>query len=396
MPDYGVTPAGFVRKPDEAILEEMAAAQRASIDPAWTAEDDELAGQYNGIFTDQLSQLWEALEATYAAGDRAQAEGAALDNLGELTSTPREGATKSTVTLSLSLNGGITVPAGSIVSALGNPSARFITLVNAVNSTGVPAARQIEAEAITAGPVVANAGQLTVIETPVSGWTAVTNPADADPGQPIESDTDYRARQQSEIAAQGGGTLDGLRSDVSQVLDVTAALALENTTADTVDGMPPHSFELIVEGGEDQDIADSIWGNKPAGILAHGSTQVTVTDSQGMEHVVGFSRPSELQVFIAVDLVTDDTYDGSGDHAGVKEAIRAGLKTPGLPGFLGIGVDVYAGRVVCAAIEVRGVLNASAGLSFTAISAPEDGTDHLAIAERELAGINTPNMDVDS
>jgi hypothetical protein len=117
---YGVTDTGFIVKPLEVILEELAAAQRATIDPNWNTEADSLAGQYNGIFADQIAQAWEALEAEYYALSR-DADGNALDIIGALTGTARRGATKSVVTLTLSLNASITVPAGSIVSVAGDP-----------------------------------------------------------------------------------------------------------------------------------------------------------------------------------------------------------------------------------------------------------------------------------
>jgi uncharacterized phage protein gp47/JayE len=387
---YGVTDTGFVIKPLEVILEELAAAQRATIDPNWNTEADSLAGQYNGIFADQLAQLWEAHEATYHALSRSS-DGDALDIIGALTGTARRGATKSVVTLTLSLNASITVPAGSIVSVDGDPSIRVITLADAVNG-GSPGTVDVQAEAETAGAITANPGTLTVIDTPVAGWTAVTNAAGLTGGEGIEDDDTYRRRQLTELAAGGGGSVPGIRADILALDEEIACVVLENDGDTTVDGMPPHSVEAVVMNGDDQEIAETLFASKSGGVYTHGTELVTITDDQGIDHEVRFSRPTEVPVYVAIGVTTVGDYLGF--EGEIQTAIVDDLITRSSDGYLDIGTDVYAARIVVAALGVSGVLNARVGLSLSSISDPAVGSQSITITDRQIAVITSGQINV--
>lgn len=381
MTTYGVTDSGFVLKPLDVIRDEMAAKQRADIDPNWNTESDSVAGQYNGIVADQLAQLWEVSEANSNALSR-DADGAPLDIIGALTGTPRRAATTSKVTLTVTLGSGITVPAGSIVSVENDPSIRVVTLADVTAP-----ATTVAAQAETAGAVTANSGTLSVIETPVSGWSAVTN---ADPlagGLPIETDEQYRLRQLDELARGGGGSVPGIRADILAIGDeVTACEVLENDTLVTVDGMPGKSVEAIVQGGDDQDIADALFASKSGGIYTHGSVgPITVVDDQGYEHDVRFSRPTGRRVYIALGLTTVGDYTDL--ETEVKDAIVAAAVTRSSHGYQAIGGDVYAAQILVAALSVANVLNGRAALSFSTISDPTAGASALTISSREIATI---------
>jgi uncharacterized phage protein gp47/JayE len=378
-----------VRKPLEAILDDVAARQRADIDPNWNTEADSLAGQYNGILGDELAQLWEALEATYYVLSR-DADDAALDIVGALTGTAREGATKSRVTLTLDLNANVTVPAGSIVSVEGDPSIRVVTLAAAATDAS-PDEVDVIAEAETAGAITANPYTLTVIETSVPGWTAVTNAAKLDGGTEIESDEVYRLRQLDEIAAGGGGSVPGMQADVLAVPDVTAVRVIENDSNVTVGDMPPKSVEVIVRGGENLPIAQAIFESKSGGIATYGTEwPEVVTDSEGFEHEIRFSRPELVVVYVAIGLTVVGDYPGISET--VKQAIEDATNAQTDPAFLGIGTDVYAARIVVTALGVDGVLNARVGLSLSAITDPAAGAQSISIGERQLALVFKANI----
>ena len=94
--------------------------------------------------------------------------------------------------------------------------------------------------------------------------------------------------------------------DVLEVEGVQQAFVFENVTLATdSDGLPPKSFEVVVEGGADQDIADTIFLHKPAGIETFGTTSLSVLDTQGFNHTVKLSRPTTLQMFVDVTVTTN-------------------------------------------------------------------------------------------
>jgi uncharacterized phage protein gp47/JayE len=394
---YGVTPTGFVRKPFDKILADIEARQKALIGDDWDAPAGTPSGDLNRIYAEEIAQVWEVAEATYAARSRSGgAKGAALDDIGDLTGTLRAKARFSKVLVSLTLAEGTTVAASedepAIISVQGKPEARFLITADVVAPEGGGSVVGVLAVAENAGAVFAAAGKLTVIETPVFGWTGVNNPADAEVGAPIETDPQYRLRQEQELQAAGGGTINGIRGDLLRVVGVTAAQVIENTDSITVDGMPPHSVEAVVQGGEAGDIAASLAANVIGGIKAHGSEPaVMIADSQGIEHAYRFSRPTARRVYLAIELEVDGTFD----EEAFKTKIALSTVTLADDGYLDVGTDVYAGRITCTAIEVPGVTNViSVGLSFSSISDPGDGAPKLSIGSREIGTINTTNIEV--
>lgn len=395
MTDYGVGASGFARRPLASILEQIAARQRADVDPSLDTSPDTLVGKYNAMFGTALDELWAVAEAIYSSGDRGKAEGEALDAIGDLTGTPRRAATRSTVTATLTLAGGTLVEKGSVASVAGNPAVRFRTIAD-FTAGDAAGDFDVEMEAETPGPVVALAGSLSIIETSVSGWTGIVNASDAVPGRPPETSAEYRLRQVQELASPGGGTVTGIKADLLRVAGVRAAEVLENVTARTsADGIPSHAFEAIVFGGDNNDVAQSIWKNKPDGIPTHGSTTVTITDSGGNAQDVKFTRPTERQIYVAV------RYSGApGLSAALKAALVAVTTTPsradGTPelGYLTIASDVYASRLLCAVLDVEGVVDAVVGVSFSSIADAEDGAASLAIGTREIATLDTSRIAV--
>jgi uncharacterized phage protein gp47/JayE len=399
MPDdYGVKPTGFVRKPLDAILADVEARQRGLLGDDWETESDTVTGQFNGIYAEELALAWEVVEAVYNAGARGSAEDVSLDNVGALTGSLRQKARFSKALVSLTLAEGTTVAASkdapAIISVQGRPDARFLITSDVVAPEHGGIVTGVVAIAERAGPTLAGAGLLTVIETPVLGWTAVTNPQSAEVGAPIETDPQYRLRQVQELGAAGGGTVDGIRGDLMRITGVTAAQVLENTDSIVQDGMPPHSVEAVVLGGDATAIAQSLLSNVVAAVPTHGSEPpVLLVDSQGVERAIRFSRPTERPIYVAIFIEAGDDYDVT--HAALREAIAAAAVTLADDGYLDVGTDVYAGRITCTAIEVPGVTNViSVGLSFSSIAAPEDGAPKLSIGSREIATVDSADIEV--
>lgn len=87
-------------------------------------------------------------------------------------------------------------------------------------------------------------------------------------------------------------------------------------------GRPPHSFEIVVLGGADADIAQAIYGSQPGGIGSYGLTTVQIFDSFNNPVNISFSRPTEIPIFVTIALTTD-TYNtpgssGSGANPNAK------------------------------------------------------------------------------
>lgn len=179
------------------------------------------------------------------------------------------------------------------------------------------------AQALNTGPVQALAGTLNQIVTPVSGWNRVENAIDATLGSNAETDAAFRQRRIQALLGSGSATVNAIRGALLTLTGVTQANVFENKTdVVDVDGRPPHSFEAVVQGGVDQDILDEIFNKKSAGIQTHGTSSGTVTDNQGDNHTIYFSRPGNVLIYLELDLTVNVDYPVDGD-AQVTNAVLA-------------------------------------------------------------------------
>ena len=320
MADY-VTDQGLEIPTIESLLTEIAAEQRAKLDPLLNTTADDPIGQVNGIFASHLREAWETLAIAYNGFNPDAAEGFLLEALSALTGTKREKASKSrfkgTRKLKVNLDDGTEIPAGSVVAVDGRPDIRFVLLQTVINNSGDVADAFVEAEAEADGAVTANANTVTVIATPVSGWNTVTNDEDAEVGTDRESETALRQRRERELRATGSGTVDAIYSDViaievDGVKTILSAQVLQNVEdfqdADT--GLPPHSYEVIVYDGLSHvtpvnTIAQTIWNSGPAGIKPYGSTSGSAIDAQGNTQTVPFTWATLVELLIECYIVVD-------------------------------------------------------------------------------------------
>ena len=376
----GLEATGWVPKTVAEIRDEIETDLRAALGDDLDTSAESVVGQIVAIVATREAQRWELVGAVYNARVPAGASGASLEALCELSpGIEREPATKGTVTLSVTLNAGVTLPAGSVASVAGEPSNRWVTTASATNSGGSPATVTAAAKAETAGRYVANASTITTIATPVTGWTAVTNAADADPGSEVETDAQLRVRREQRLQRAGSSPLGALEAEVAEVDGVTQVVAWENAT-DYVDaaGRPAHSVEVMVLGGDDEDIARAIWAAKAGGIATYGTeSAVTFTDDRGVSRSVLFSRPT--------DLITDPaTFAG---ETAAKEALATAME------------DLRAGEVarnalmVAALLDVTGVRDAVVWSGVTS-SLVEQTRDNLTPGERQRVVFDTSRMEV--
>lgn len=386
MTTYGLTATGFVAKPVEVIIADLQTRQAGTIDASLNTSATGVIANLNASVAQQLAEVWELAQEVYDAHDPNSAEGVAADHSGALSGTTRLDKKKSVVQLTLTLEADTTVPAGAVVSRADNPSVRFVTLDDAAvagaGSVVVPA------EAEDYGALAAGVGTLTVIESPQSGWTAVTNTAEAVPGRDVEQDEPYRQRRVLEIASQGGSTVPGVVADVRKLDGVISVGSIENEDDVEHDGVPPHSFEIIVraDGATDQAIAESILKNKPAGIESFGSTVVSVTDSEGKAHDIGFTHATLVRVNVNYHGAFDASYSSS---AGVREACEAASLDPEDPCYFDIGRPVYLARVLAAGLKAQGLVNLTLDVAqhptVPADAVPSAVDAVITIGQRELA-----------
>lgn len=245
-------------------------------------------------------------------------------------------------------------------------------------------------EATEAGPIVVPVGGLNNPVSAITGWTGVNNLVQGATGSDRESDTDYRQRlYQSRASSGGAATIPAIETRlITEVSGVTLAKVIENDTMTTVGSIPPKAIHTIVSGGLEQDIADAIWKYKGAGIATYGSIAITVYDRYERPHIVNFSRPTEVDIYVKVDVVLLDAEEPL--PAAVVDAIKQGVVSYGAT--LGLGDDVITQRIY-------GYIYANTtGIGKMTITVSTDGTtfaeSNVSVAENSFASFSAANVEV--
>lgn len=234
------------------------------------------------------------------------AGGVFLDALVGLHFGQRRAASRSTVTATVTGTNGTIIPKGSVAkTTLG---ARFETMY-AVTISG---SSSVQMQALETGPVGADAGTLTKIETSISGWSTVTNTLAATLGRDVESDAQLRSRRLDMLGTQSTSTIAAIRSRLSAQVDgLVSQAVVDNPTlsAKTIKGVSvaAKSIAVFTSGGSDADISRALYGSVPAGVPTVGTTTVTVADTvvSGYSTPIKFTKASAVPVLVRVTADTN-------------------------------------------------------------------------------------------
>lgn len=246
---------------------------------------------------------------------------------------------------------------------------------------------------IVAKDVVGNFGvsaNTVTVPPAIIGITSVTNRYLFVEGRYQESDIDLRDRHKLSVSTAGAATAEAIRADILGVTGVLTAFVIENDTLVTsVDNIPPKSFLAIIKGGLDQDIGDTLWLTKGAGIETYGSTQVATIDGQGTTQYVNFSRPEPIYIHMNVDYTLYSEQSGNFPTNG--EQLMSDILVEHGAG-LGVGEDVIPQRFATQlfnSIGGLGVINITIGSTVS----PNDPTPVLSPAILSIGQVAEGDFD---
>lgn len=280
--------------------------------------------------------------------------------------------------------------------------ALIITATNPINPIAVQATSYLSVDSITSlgtiiaeevGPISAVANTVTTIATPVLGLSSATNPVDLSEGRNNETDEELRIRMSQSVQIAGKATVPAIEAALRNLSGVSLARLIENTSIySDVDGRPAKSFEAVVLGGNDQDIGNTIWDTKPAGIETHGNTTVVVVDANNNEQSVKFSRPVNQYIHVQVtySLYDEESFPSTGETA-IKDAIVS------YGNALGVGVDVIAKRFyghVYSSVSGIEDLNISVGVTEAADETPSSYEAVISIGNVQIADFDVARVSV--
>lgn len=196
------------------------------------------------------------------------------------------------------------------------------------------------------GSIAGFAETLLYIDSPVSGLDSVYNRYDFTLGRGRETDEELRERYYGSLTVTGIGTLDAIVAAVKKLSGVSACQGVENDTEvmDNTTGLPAKSFQIVVVGGNNNEVAQAIWDTKPAGIRAFGTVVGTAYDDNGYDHKVYFSRPDPRYVFVKVRYYIDSEETLSVQETALPDAIKSAILKYGAT--LSVGGDVVPNRIL--------------------------------------------------
>ncbi|WP_026702868.1 baseplate J/gp47 family protein [Salibacterium aidingense] len=332
---------GFKRKRYADIIASLENRAREAFGETVNLSHRQFLGIAIRVIARVLSIFTQDLEDTYNAAFSDTSSGVALDRNAKRQGARRSGPLRSTGEIEITGEENTDIDSGFVVET--SHSIRFRT----TESVTIPSDGTVTAdiEAVERGQQGnVNAGDITEIVNPSPGIDSVTNPEATSGGRDRESDEELRGRLDRARSKENRLVFNLL--DVPGVRDVYLD---SNETSSTSDGIPPKSIEPVVWGGAEQDIVETIMRYKSGGIQSFGDTEVTVQDSKGKDQVIGYSRPSIVDVYVNV------TLSGIADQEAIRSNIIEYIGGQDADGTeydgLGIKEDVIAFQALMAAGE---------------------------------------------
>lgn len=214
----------------------------------------------------------------------------------------RLGSAYSYVYLLFTGSNGTVIPEGTLVNNLFND--QFST--DSEITIGIEGTAYVRATSLNIGPVDVSEGTWSLNQS-ISGISSVVVSNDGVIGRFVETDAEIKARAENTVH-DGLATLPTIKSYIeNNVTGITSVSVIENETSLTdINGRPPHSIEVMVLGGSDEEIARAIYKSKAAGIKAYGThlpgDGYLVSDSNGGAHYVNWSTLSTAYLWINVTI----------------------------------------------------------------------------------------------
>lgn len=338
-----------------------------------------------GLFLRIIAWVWDLLfsliEDVYNSRFIDTAAGDSLYNLGKTIGMSLICDTKSTGYIKIRGTPGVKIPAGFLVSTY--DGLQFTVMDNVTIRDDGEVSALIRA--VEAGPeynVVAGTIKMIVNPASVNGINEINNDAETSGGRWTEKDHEFRSRYYKSVDYMGGVNADAIRSAILNDVGGVASTYVYENDSDEYDEnyqLPPHSIEVVVHGGLDEQIAAAIYNRRAGGIQTVGNTSISILTTSGQVLKICFSRPVTKKIYVKINqLKTDSNYIGDDQ---LKRAVINYIGDNTIGG-LEIGEDVIY-------MQLPGVISAVPGVIDFELSIGTDGEtydkNNITIGLREKA-----------
>lgn len=313
-----LTDTGFERTRLIDRLAEIQGDARAIFGQDIDLSSDTMDGQHISLFAEAIADLDELAELVWMSFDPDLAFGNSLSRLVKINGIERSQGAYSIVNLTVTGTPLVLIPKGSSVSNASGTVEVYTTEDVRIDETGTAI---VEAMPESMGAISASADTLTVIKSPLFGWSSVTNTAAMTVGKLRETDQQLRERRRGSVSKGNRNMTEALWAKLSDLSGVIEVSVLENATQYTDSrGLPPHSIHVVISGGDEAQIAQTIWASKTGGTEVAGAQEYIIVDEVGNEQVMKFSRPVDVTIKVAVYITPLSGYSFSTASL-IKEAV---------------------------------------------------------------------------
>ena len=274
------------------------------------------------------------------------ATGKYLDALAALYGLDRKISEPTVVNCVLTGLKGTVIPYGAIAQdTLGNQYRHSAANGAQIDDTG---SVTTTFTAINHGPLEVAAGSVNRIVTTIAGWDSITNPTAGVIGRDEETDAELRNRMIESYAVNATGYVEAIEANLAALEGVLDVRVLENPTNAEITqygvSIEPHSILIAIVGGEDSDIARTIYQRKDAGCGTTGDYEVQFIDETYYNATYNYKivRPQNQSLKISVTFF--GTSMNETEKNNVIQAIIQDALGQGANDRISLASTVYASR----------------------------------------------------
>lgn len=229
------------------------------------------------------------------------------------------------------------------------------------------------------------------IETPVVGLDSITLD-EANPnivlGRLTETDEELRRRRMYSVQQTATTTLGSISANLYSTAGVQHVTYFENDTEETdSNGLPMKSFEFVVDGGDENDITDKIFLNKPVGTRAYGTTLIQKSDSEGNLYQIGYTKVKNINIGIKIVLTV-----GSAQSSTWEDKVKQALKDK-FDGIQDIGTLVKDYNYYTVLTNFSDITDITSIL-FYDVDNPQGDKAQYSIGRKEIAKLDVKNISI--
>lgn len=351
--------------------------------PALDTESATPAGQCIDSITAYLAQANADLLFLANMFNPLSSEGIWQDALAKIYFIDRKISQHTLVTCQVTGLSGTVIPAGAVVMDVDGIEYACVDPV----TIGVDGIANAIFECMEAGPIQCASNAIQTIITVIPGWDTVANSSDGVTGRLVESQVDFEARRFACVSANAHGSAAALQGALCSLEGVIDCRVLENDTNATVTkngvSIAGHSVAICIYGGDNDEIAETIYMKKDGGCGTVGSTAISyvATDFNNAVYNYNIVRPTETNVKVVVTVNDDGNLPSDVEdriqNAVVKDFLGEDLNSKNTR--VGLASTVYASRFSMAVIKTAGVatlegitIALGSGAAGTSIDIPGD------------------------